>query len=68
MMPTPGGLVAHAVWRRLFPGQRTIDPGADAFETDWLCGAVFLIRTALFREVGMMDPRYFLYFEETDLW
>jgi hypothetical protein len=42
-------------------------PGDPPRRTDWLCGAVFLIRSGLFRSLGGFDPRYFLYFEETDL-
>jgi GT2 family glycosyltransferase len=34
---------------------------------DWLSGASLLIRTQLFRDVGLMDEDYFLYYEETDL-
>jgi len=34
---------------------------------DWLSGASLLLRTQLFRDVGLMDEDYFLYYEETDL-
>ncbi len=68
LMPTAWGLVraaagrgsAHANKRRIIPGERP-------FQTDWLCGAVLLIRTNLFAELGGFDSRFFLYFEETDL-
>ena len=33
---------------------------------DWLSGASMLLRTDLFRDVGLMDEGYFLYYEETD--
>jgi N-acetylglucosaminyl-diphospho-decaprenol L-rhamnosyltransferase len=33
-----------------------------------LCGAVVLVRKSLLDSIGGFDPRYFLYFEETDLW
>lgn len=33
---------------------------------DWLSGASLLVRTQVFREVGLMDEGYFLYYEETD--
>jgi N-acetylglucosaminyl-diphospho-decaprenol L-rhamnosyltransferase len=33
---------------------------------DWLSGASMLLRTDLFRRVGLMDEDYFLYYEETD--
>lgn len=33
----------------------------------WLNGACMLVRTAALAEVGLFDPKYFLFFEETDL-
>ena len=33
---------------------------------DWLSGASLLLRTQLFRDIGLMDEDYFLYYEETD--
>lgn len=33
---------------------------------DWLSGASMLIRSQLFRDIGLMDEGYFLYYEETD--
>jgi GT2 family glycosyltransferase len=66
--PTPRHLLAQACRPRwLPPGRRTIQPGGPAFRTDWLCGAVLLVRTAMLRDIGSFDPRFFLYFEETDL-
>jgi len=35
-------------------------------EVDWLLGAVLMVRKAALAEVGMLDERYFLYFEDTD--
>lgn len=34
---------------------------------DWLSGASLLVRTQVFRDIGLMDEDYFLYFEEVDL-
>lgn len=34
--------------------------------TDWLAGASMLIRRAVFDAIGLMDDRYFLYYEEVD--
>ena len=45
---------------------RTITPGGEPFQTPWVCGAVMLIRTSLFKRLRGFDPRFFLYFEETD--
>jgi len=35
-------------------------------EVGWVPGAYFLIRRGVLNSVGLMDDRYFLYFEETD--
>ena len=44
-----------------------IEPGTAPFRTGWVCGAVFLVRTELMTRLGGFDPRFFLYFEETDV-
>jgi GT2 family glycosyltransferase len=33
---------------------------------DWVAGASMLIRHSVIEDIGLMDERYFLYFEETD--
>ena len=33
----------------------------------WITGSCMLVRTAALAAVGLFDPRYFLFFEETDL-
>lgn len=37
-----------------------------AQKTDWVSGACFLVRYAVMRDIGLLDDRFFLYFEETD--
>jgi N-acetylglucosaminyl-diphospho-decaprenol L-rhamnosyltransferase len=39
----------------------------EPFVTQWIRGACMLIRKDVFDKVGGFDPRFFLYFEETDL-
>ena len=34
--------------------------------TDWVSGASFIVRSDVFRQIGLMDERYFMYYEETD--
>ncbi len=63
-LPSPGRVLRGAAGRG---GAWPIEPGQPPFRTEWLCGAALLGRTALLRELGGFDPRFFLYFEETDL-
>jgi N-acetylglucosaminyl-diphospho-decaprenol L-rhamnosyltransferase len=66
--PTPMSLVRAATPLLRTPsGRRTVHPGEAPFRTGWVCGAVFMIRTDLLRKMGGFDPRFFLYWEETDL-
>ena len=51
-----------------YPGQgmpTTALSSAD-HETDYVCGAALFIRTEIIRQVGLMDERYFLVWEEVD--
>lgn len=36
-------------------------------ECDWIDGAAMLVRSEALRVVGLLDERFFMYFEETDL-
>lgn len=66
--PTPWTILRHAV---PFLGGQSISwpivPGSDPARTGWVCGAVFMIRTELLKRLNGFDPRFFLYWEETDL-
>lgn len=67
MLTTPTSILRSALgFRNAMPCQRQITPGCPPFQTPWVCGAVMLIRSDLFRHLGGFDPRFFLYFEETD--
>ena len=35
-------------------------------QADWLTGASVMIRREVFEEIGLLDERYFMYFEESD--
>jgi GT2 family glycosyltransferase len=37
-----------------------------ACRTDWVSGASMIVRRKVFEDVGLLDERYFMYFEETD--
>jgi GT2 family glycosyltransferase len=67
-LPTPLRLMLSPIWPSLsVRDQRTIEPGASPYRTTWLCGAILMLRKTLIDQVGGFDPRFFLYFEETDL-
>lgn len=40
--------------------------GADFIDCDWVTGCYYLVRQAVIDDVGLFDPRYFLYYEEVD--
>lgn len=35
-------------------------------QTDWVAGASMIVRADVFKNVGLLDERYFMYFEEVD--
>ncbi|MFT5453118.1 MAG: N-acetylglucosaminyl-diphospho-decaprenol L-rhamnosyltransferase, partial [Enterobacterales bacterium] len=49
------------------PDMKQIVPHKPPFKTSWLCGAIMLVRSSIFKEINGFDERFFLYFEETDL-
>jgi N-acetylglucosaminyl-diphospho-decaprenol L-rhamnosyltransferase len=50
-------------------GERVLDPTAYSHEhaCDWTSGSFLIVRHEVFRTVGTMDERFFLYSEEPDL-
>ena len=48
--------------------RRTVAPPVpdQAGPCDWVAGASLIVRPAVFDAVGLMDERYFMYFEEVD--
>jgi hypothetical protein len=55
---------------RLFKGVQMVDDMEWAHDTvracDWVVGCYYLVRKELVDQIGLFDPRYFLYFEEVD--
>jgi len=69
--PTPGNtFLARTGLARFFPWVRGIDDPrwdpAVSQDCDWVPGCYYLMPRAVLNEVGLFDPRYFLYFEEVD--
>lgn len=69
----------HSVWSELDAGLRlglvsrflrkyTVAPPLcdQAHSTDWVVGAAMIVRREVFEDIGLLDPGYFLYFEEAD--
>ena len=68
LLLTPSGLIRTALGDPAgYPDRRTMRPGDPSVRTSWICGAIMLIRSSMFRDLGGFDPRFFLYYEETDL-
>lgn len=67
-LPTPWKIMLKPLLPRWASrGQRQVVPGEASAATDWICGSVMLLRRRVIDEIGGFDPRFFLYFEETDL-
>jgi N-acetylglucosaminyl-diphospho-decaprenol L-rhamnosyltransferase len=49
----------HAVPHQTLAGNRVVD-------SDWVVGCYYMVRQEVIKQVGLFDPRYFLYFEEVD--
>ena len=56
------GLVSRILSRFRVP----LPPRATAHQVDWVSGASMMVRREVFEDVGLLDEKYFLYFEETD--
>lgn len=79
----PSGRLFHTIWRdtitltglaakfpksRIFGApDRTWADQSVAADVDWVPGAFFIIRREALKKIGLFDPRFFLYYEETDL-
>lgn len=66
--PVPSSLLRAALGRLGGRGAILTEAiEARRYRVDWLCGAVLLVRRSLLQTIQGFDPRFFLYFEETDL-
>lgn len=70
--PTPLNLfLGETGLHRYLPGVKLVDDmnwdHATERQCDWVPGCYFLMPRAVVDQVGLFDPRFFLYFEEVDL-
>lgn len=66
--PTPLRILSKAIgFDRIFKQMFYIIPGSEPQIVECIGGAVFMIRRELFEKLNGFDPRFFLYWEETDL-
>jgi N-acetylglucosaminyl-diphospho-decaprenol L-rhamnosyltransferase len=69
--PTPWNeFLSSTGFDRFFPGTRLVDDMNWAHdsprECDWVPGCYYLVRRSVVDDVGLFDPRFFLYYEEVD--
>jgi GT2 family glycosyltransferase len=69
--PTPWNVfLARTGLGRFLPQSRMVDDmkwdHASVRECDWVPGCYYLVRRQVLDQLGLFDPRYFLYYEEVD--
>ena len=69
--PTPLNIFLQRTgFKKFFPKTQLIDDMSwdhnSARQCDWVPGCYYLIRQEVIENVGLFDPRYFLYYEEVD--
>jgi N-acetylglucosaminyl-diphospho-decaprenol L-rhamnosyltransferase len=69
--PTPVNVfLSRTGLSRFFPNVQMVDDmgwGHDKVQDcDWVPGCYYLVRREVIAQVGLFDPRYFLYYEEVD--
>jgi N-acetylglucosaminyl-diphospho-decaprenol L-rhamnosyltransferase len=69
--PTPFNIfLARTGLARWFGSVRLVDdmnwPHDEVRDCDWVPGCFYLVRRETIEQVGLFDPRFFLYFEEVD--
>lgn len=69
--PTPWNLfLARTGLNRIFSQVQMVDDmtwdHASVRQCDWVPGCYYLVRKEVIDQIGLFDPRYFLYYEEVD--
>jgi N-acetylglucosaminyl-diphospho-decaprenol L-rhamnosyltransferase len=61
------GTVRLGLFTKLFPRSEVAPPQRDETHVcDWVAGASMIIRREVIEKIGLLDDRYFMYFEEVD--
>jgi hypothetical protein len=64
--PTPVYLLRRGLHRLLGKGPLHSWDVSEPIEVDWVSGACLAVRHAVIEQVGFLDERFFLYFEDND--
>ncbi|MHB1415268.1 MAG: glycosyltransferase family 2 protein [Chloroflexota bacterium] len=67
VIQSAGGMLGP-YWESHHLGQNEADHGqfGEPHEVEWLSGCAIMLRRAVIEQVGMLDPRFFYYWEETE--
>jgi GT2 family glycosyltransferase len=67
VIQSAGGTLGR-YWRGTHLGMNQRDCGQfeTARQVDWISGCAILVRSTMVKQIGMLDPDYFLYWEETE--
>ncbi len=67
VIQSAGGVI-NSKWQTWHAGQNEVDHGQfpEIRQVDWLSGCAIMVRRGVIEQVGMLDVRFFYYFEETE--
>jgi GT2 family glycosyltransferase len=68
IIQSAGGRLDSTSWCTTLVGGNEVDRGqfGVARDVDWISGCAMLVQRAMVEQVGMLDERFFLYWEEVD--
>lgn len=67
VIQSAGGMLGK-YWQSQHLGQNELDQGQfkAPHQVEWISGCAILVRKAVIGQVGMLDPNFFIYWEETE--
>lgn len=67
VIQSAGGMLGK-YWRSIHEGMNECDRGQfkSVRQVEWISGCAILVRRALIEQIGVLDPDYFLYWEELE--